>query len=1735
VTTTFDQQVARLRAVTKQRILLSTTAHVQTGAGQAPTHKTAKDLALEAMLAYVPPIATEAPPEENNKKNSSWYTPKRNWLMAIPVLGSYLMSATSPDDKTVGRRAVDLLSRPLYASASAANTLKTDDSAVDAALEGFKGKSKMSYSQVLQNKNPAIGDKQAAALGFILDMNLDPANLVGSSPLKGAKRVTESIRGIEGTKDVGEAVQSFSVVPKRYEGTSPVDATLKTGTQRVTPGPQSELNSTGRELGTSVPRLALEGKSPNTFVAGSTGTYRLADAHKFVDTMNADTIASSLTGVPSYLRPQGIIIDPPWKTVTEPVKTTVPKTVESTVVENVPVATTEAQASKLAELRATKMAIMQHPQLEINVSGTKYRVDSLLATAKLGKEEAAKVNKIFDAEAKRRYLVKDTSDMPEIMPLQGKQDGRMPVAGLTVSQAAQLLKEGKIAREGDSTLPLYSQADLHTVYLNNSKGQKVSIQQYMTDLGIAPRQVDDAFIFGHTTKPVTKTVSKTVYEEVTSGTKTVEKRLVQGEALRWAMKYSHILSSEDIKYLRNAKTRASFDKRLIELNTKTVVKDFATLDDLIQAAENGLIPQASINKILQITGTASLKELKAKATSILNKVGEVKVNSPRIVSKDVSKPDTPKTTKVERTKTITPSPWDTVVPADKLIEKVAEGDLAAIAKSTPEISANILKDVAEVLPATVIKELVTPQMLDKYPFLTTIKQTKRTHSQMGEGLGRNLHGWNAKSQYTMWKAFLRRSSARNLVPKNLTRAQKSAAYRLRTDVMYTEVINALRLSEAALKSKGVRFIAGVDESGTNISLLDVLESLPKENVKKYFFNPPGSSLPSISPESALQIADITVKIKTGSANPKIASQAIRSIIEHDPGISKFKDAKAKATAVHKMFDDAAPELMRRVQINYAQDSIKMGESVKSMSDEVINRVIEAYANPDVSVADALTELMDRSKGLAVKATKSGAPDPAVAVTKDLVDARLAESIPPGDFAEAALTKKITEVPKAEVPKEAVKQQESRATEAMTILSPDEVVDLGDVYGAQIINGIYRSNSPLLDKAFKAVDVMGRTFVPAYGQEYLHKALLNEVNHAQSIATVHRNLMQGTFRLAKDNAGPDASRFIQEAFRNVQQGVKATDPVLQQVQGAMENSIGMLFGGLSESSRAGMATRNGLFTAHINKTLDYFGVHPKYRFETDNSLVDQANGWRAWEDVKDPLDLLDKVHAAVQKSATEATLGRSFSHNFGISEVKPGYVKLVDNAGTNPLFDFLDKSLYYPKDVAKQFANMGKFINDSSTGLGKGNIANIVRKYDSILHAFKAGLTIYRPGHHVRNMVGDLSLAYMAGVTNPNVYRKAIKVMSTRSKMYNDWDGLKALHEGISKSDGQEFTAKVITNINGKRVALDDDRLWRLAFDKGLLPDYRTLEDISINNLQDFGRFAGWTKPFGGNVQKVAANISQSRDHFVRMAHFIDILQKGKYSNVDEAASIAAAEVRKWHPDGSDLTRTERMVMRRSILFYSWMRKAIPLVVEASVKRPGRVLAVPKAMYALAVANGIDPESLGDPFPEDGLYPSFIKDNILGPQWKGQLGDIPGMGVLDSRQYGMNPGDPFSDIMGSYGGENPQNTLAGGLTPVARIPLELLTGQQLGTGTSIKDKTDYVDSQIPGVNYLSNVSNRSVSSGFTQPQRDVAKGYSPDGIDSQALMNMLTGLGVRDYTKPNYTTIAEKELLDKLIKGYNGGG
>jgi hypothetical protein len=242
-------------------------------------------------------------------------------------------------------------------------------------------------------------------------------------------------------------------------------------------------------------------------------------------------------------------------------------------------------------------------------------------------------------------------------------------------------------------------------------------------------------------------------------------------------------------------------------------------------------------------------------------------------------------------------------------------------------------------------------------------------------------------------------------------------------------------------------------------------------------------------------------------------------------------------------------------------------------------------------------------------------------------------------------------------------------------------------------------------------------------------------------------------------------------------------------------------------------------------------------------------------------------------------------------------------------------------------------------------------------------------------------------------------------------------------------------------------------------------------------------------------------------------------------------VTKWAPISTDMTSFESKYARRTMLYYTWLRGITPRVIDAAMTKPGVSTMMPKALYNVAYANGLNPESIGNPFPEDeGLFPSYYYNNILGPQWKddyGLWGINPSSPVIEVANTFKNvtPGDPVGNVLGAG------KQLIGMSTPFAKMPLELSMGAN-STGVPIEDPAQYVGDNLGGA-YLSSLSRATGKTinmdGIVNRTDSAYKGDIDAQIEHAKLqgINFLTGGKLTDYTSDSAIKSANYEAVQKM--------
>lgn len=1083
-----------------------------------------------------------------------------------------------------------------------------------------------------------------------------------------------------------------------------------------------------------------------------------------------------------------------------------------------------------------------------------------------------------------------------------------------------------------------------------------------------------------------------------------------------------------------------------------------------------------------------------------------------------------------------------------------------------------------------------------------IEKTLRDNPNYRQGYGVNRESVNAKAQANIFRSVIGAASneAKKAGLKGAQRAEYVRTFVIKSLDESDAALRAIGIQPIATFSKtGWPVSLGdvfniLNNSAAGRRFLDgrVFDGFGKELVGRKVAE--GSLEGTIKVDALLNavrpILDTLFKEVPEFADPATLAKAIKKIVKEGVSAKLVRTVKTEAQAlpitslqkgadgtyVPKALpttnvDKVATEvteilldpsvvkgLFQAAHNNAAAVGIVVGQRVNAISEDAITQVVNILGDPKAgtrTIAETLsTSGKQKVLAQAEEATEVGKTDPLISgIASEKYDEILSEIVSVEDLKSAQYLVDISR---------AVEKGDDKFRLAAIQQQYADAVSEG--FHSQTVATLMKSGESTAVAMDSGIAKMLMSFIGGVGNRMF--------NHWDN-ATIHSALMkggnvgrvfQGIVRKNLNNVARNFSKDeIKEAFVLLQKGIPTEGAgKIGEAAEALRNNVDLMF---RIPDNALVDPRSGLFSEFMAKGFDIdhvlqkmehgrIAVPEKYRFnkaaaeasakENGTTVAHEySKQWQKW-DVEDPVEFLAQMSTVMGGLATDSSVAMEAvriakSLNRASSTPRKGMVKYIPDPKHNVLSKYFPEGTYFDKDIVGEFKKMDEILSDSTKV--HWFVDNVL---SPITQRWKAGMTIYHLGHHTRNLIGDVTMSFLQdGVKSPVYYHRAARMMMGKNNIrgaYTEWDAIAAM-KGVTTSMTQgKHAAKV--KIGRRTQTLSDDEVQRLAMNEGILPDFAVQEDIldtarsgpGSSFAQGVDKLFDKKSPFKGRIRKVAGRAAEARDDYVRMAHFMHMLEhppKGGFKSVDDAVKYAAAAVRKAHPDGSDLTSFERN-LRILFPFYSWMRKAIPLIIESTLIHPARVNTYPKAMYAWGQANGLDLESLSEPFPEDSLYPSFLKNNMTGPGMLNEAGQA----------VGMDFGAPQADIMNDFL-PNPTKGMMGMLNPLVKMPVELATGSRMQTKSKINDTGEYVESNIPGLAQLGQLTGysplNSIKEGEPVKQTQVAKGNrqavgegSAFGFDPGSLLNRTLNVGYTNYETPSFRNIAEMEKRDSAKEARN---
>lgn len=874
-------------------------------------------------------------------------------------------------------------------------------------------------------------------------------------------------------------------------------------------------------------------------------------------------------------------------------------------------------------------------------------------------------------------------------------------------------------------------------------------------------------------------------------------------------------------------------------------------------------------------------------------------------------------------------------------------------------------------------------------------------------------------------------------------------------------------------------------------------------------------------------------------------QTFGRMIRFSQQYNKFKaDARAAVEA---------GEAATVVGFNFTED---LGGIAKEARD-FLDQLDSGFSDPELAkqMSGMYRSMLLNQKGGATKAAFGDAAQEMNAATKALWQ-KLNRSVANDQaVTKATKGKKGAEAAKAGVNARRV-QKSAETTEDMKVAQATMADDA--VSGAEVTSDASLMQSFMVDKAMAApngwMQNLAMKFSGSAVMGPMIKTLLSaretrpySWSHLNSMAiSRYKNLYRG-----KEAQVADAFKLLQN-YKSELSASGGELPLAEflartgaKVDEQLFNDLDLMMTGLlGDDQIFGLAKANAIMPYELADELAKIGFKGDAIAELKNAESEMVieEFWHKLEmGDKGPFDAVSGIMFAINKAAANIELGIHFDNflgktaaelaDMGADMTKYGKLDVQASGLVGRLIGDTDK-LFHVDDI-KRLSAVERYL-DGSEKFSAGSLQNIVEVSDRVTYVLKSTQTLLRPGHWVTSIIGEAAMNAIAGVGLRHYHKSARVLNKFRPGQYdNTGDPFKAAAElnavkGKRIKEG-EFTDAYWLRPDGKRGALTDEVIYELAERFNVLVHGGPgLEDFISSEKGISSKYFG---KYHRGISKLATPASY-RDNYFRLTHFLHELERIQGAKtLEEAALAAAQEVIRWHPTAGNLSAFEKTYMRRLVYFYTWQRTALTTVIARTLEIPGMATVPSKIQYAIADANGFNPESFGDPWDPSGMYASWYTGQLWGPQFQGPQGE--------GDAWGFQPAIQPIDVVGQFfkpftlqPGQSPIDSIAGGtsdlfnsnLNPVLKMLAETSTQSKLGTGGNLPSPSEYLLNQIGVVSTISKIS------GIGQDPNPYETEQDKSEKDARLLMNLILGQRLTDYNTSgsNYQwTLDQREIAKRL--------
>jgi hypothetical protein len=353
-------------------------------------------------------------------------------------------------------------------------------------------------------------------------------------------------------------------------------------------------------------------------------------------------------------------------------------------------------------------------------------------------------------------------------------------------------------------------------------------------------------------------------------------------------------------------------------------------------------------------------------------------------------------------------------------------------------------------------------------------------------------------------------------------------------------------------------------------------------------------------------------------------------------------------------------------------------------------------------------------------------------------------------------------------------------------------------------------------------------------------------------------------------------------------------------------------------------------------------------------------------------------------------------------------------------DLADK--YIPKDIADELNKVDRLVKDPDS------LKSLWDWFDKLNGMYRVSVTQFFPAFHARNELSNWYMMHLAGMRDPRWIKRAADLQLKMERHY-------ASQAGVAPKWWARGKADLPTP---REIELYEQAVEFGSVGSGLGAESAQLAGLGgIEAPKGLPGLGQRTKAFLGRKAQRAAARGQSIEDNSKLALFMFDVNRGK------TPFEAGETVRKFLFDYNDLSRFEKKHMRRWAYFYTFMRKNIPLMVEQILLNPRNA-----RLYGLAAGE------VGSRREGRLNLPPWIRDRL---PFDFGLDD-------DGNRVFVSPGLPPEDLFQrSAEGRGPVRAIQklGSLgAPMARIPVEFITGKDLRTGRDRRRISPLVQKMLP---------------------------------------------------------------------------